>query len=57
MIIKNHLKKEYMYIEKKNEKDYYREIIFLKYNVNIDESNKEQSRILIDKIKKIYDKK
>ena len=57
MIIKNHLKKEYMYIEKKNEKDYYREIIFFKYNINIDESNKDQSRTLIDKIKKIYDNK
>tara|TARA_B100001093_G_C26468996_1_gene859751 strand:- start:103 stop:276 length:174 start_codon:yes stop_codon:yes gene_type:complete len=57
MIIKNHLKKKYMYIEKKNEKDYYREIIFLKYNINMDESNKDQSRTLIDKIKKIYDNK
>ena len=57
MIIKNHLKNKYMYIEKKNEKDYYREIIFFKYNINIDESNKDQSRTLIDKIKKIYDNK
>jgi hypothetical protein len=57
MIIKNHLKQKYTYIEKKNEKDYYREIIFLKYNINMDESNKDQSRTLIDKIKKIYDNK
>ena len=43
--------------DNKNEKDYYREIIFLKYNINMDESNKDQSRTLIDKIKKIYDNK
>ena len=57
MIIKDYFKNKYVYIEKKSEKDYYKEILYLKYNINIDESSQPQTKLLTDKIKKIYDKK
>lgn len=57
MIVKDFLSNELVFVENNKKKDYYNRIIKIKYNIDINYSNKDQSKILKDKIKQIYGKK
>ena len=57
MIVKDFLNNNMVFIENYNTKEYYSKIIKTKYNKDINNSNKDQSKIIKDKIKQIYGKK
>jgi len=56
MIIKDHLEQKHVFIQKRNDKEYYNNIIQQKYNVNINMLKTKQKTNIQNKIKKLYDK-
>ena len=55
MIVFDNITKKFVILEDNNDsKNYYDNIIHTKYNINITKNNIETSKIIKDKIKKLY---